>query len=359
MKTLEVSLGNRSYPIYIGQGLLKGDWVSRHVRAGQALVVSNETVAPLYLDALRASLDLRQLDQVILPDGEQYKDLATLEKVFDALMANRHSRTTTVIALGGGVIGDMAGFAAACYQRGVAFIQVPTTLLAQVDSSVGGKTAVNHPRGKNMIGAFWQPQAVIIDTDVLSTLPPREYAAGVAEVIKYGLINDAPFFDWLEQHITALMARDPAVLTEAIERSCADKAAVVAADETEQGSRALLNLGHTFGHAIETSLGYGEWLHGEAVACGMVMAADFSVQLGWMERAEADRARALLEAAGLPVAPPARMDAGEFLRHMAVDKKVVDGKLRLVLMKGIGASLVTDEFPLQALSDWLAGRCGN
>jgi 3-dehydroquinate synthase len=358
MKTLEVSLGDRSYPIYIGAGLLASDHVGRHVRAGQAMVVSNETVAPLYLETLRNALDVRQLDEVILPDGEQYKDLATLERVFDALMAKRHSRTTTVIALGGGVIGDMAGFAAACYQRGVAFIQVPTTLLAQVDSSVGGKTAVNHPRGKNMIGAFWQPQAVIIDTDVLATLPPREYAAGVAEVIKYGLINDAPFFQWLADNIDALMAREPGVLAEAIERSCRDKAAVVAADETEQGSRALLNLGHTFGHAIETSQGYGSWLHGEAVACGMVMAADFSVRLGWMPQADADRARTLLQAAGLPVTPPDVMTAGEFLRHMAVDKKVLDGQLRLVLMKGIGEALVSADFPAQALSDWLAATCG-
>ncbi len=356
MKTLTVSLSERSYPIYIDAGLLSGDLIRRHVRASQVMVVTNETIAPLYLDKVLLRLDGLKVDTVVLPDGERYKSLTVLETVFDALLDKRHARTTTLVALGGGVIGDMTGFAAACYQRGVDFIQVPTTLLAQVDSSVGGKTAVNHPRGKNMIGAFYQPQAVVIDTDVLATLPAREFGAGLAEVIKYGLIRDAEFFGWLESNMAALMARDPAALAYAIERSCQNKADVVAADETEQGDRALLNLGHTFGHAIETATGYSEWLHGEAVAVGMLMAAEFSARLGWFDAAELPRIQALLKAAALPLQPPA-MTAQQFLDLMALDKKVHDGQLRLVLMKQIGKAVVSADYPGEMLRQYLEQAC--
>lgn len=356
MHTLQVALGQRSYPIYIGSGLLASELVQQHVNAGQVMVVTNETVGPLYLEQLLSVLNCRQVDVVELPDGEKFKNLQTLETIFDKLMESRHSRTTTLVALGGGVVGDMVGFAAACYQRGVHFIQVPTTLLAQVDSSVGGKTAVNHPRGKNMIGAFWQPQAVVIDTDVLGTLPPREFSAGVAEVIKYGLIRDPGFFTWLEDHVSQLMQRDATVLAEAIERSCQNKADVVAADETEQGSRALLNLGHTFGHAIETFTGYKSLLHGEAVSIGMLMAAEFSQALGWLTDDDVSRVKAILAASGLPVDPPETMTTEDFLSLMAVDKKVLDGQLRLVLMKAIGDALVTADFPMDALRLYLDNK---
>lgn len=358
MQTLEVSLGERSYPIYIDSGILAGGLINQHVRAGQVLVVTNETIAPLFLDTVLAKLDRRQVDTVVLPDGEKFKNLETLERIFDVLMEKRHSRTTTLVALGGGVIGDMTGFAAACYQRGVEFIQVPTTLLAQVDSSVGGKTAVNHPRGKNMIGAFWQPSAVVIDTDVLQGLPDREFAAGVAEVIKYGLIRDPAFLEWLEQNMDGLMARQPELLAEAIRCSCANKAAVVAADETEQGNRALLNLGHTFGHAIETFTGYSSWLHGEAVAAGMLMAAEFSQRLGWLDERDVARVATLLQRAGLPVTLPEGMTAADFKALMSVDKKVLDGQLRLVLMKALGEALVTSDFPVDELDRYLTERAG-
>ena len=356
MKTLNVSLASRSYPIYIGDGLLDADLIRRHIRASQVMVVTNETIAPLYLDRVVKSLDGLSVDTLVLPDGERFKNLTVLETIFDALLLKRHSRTTTLVALGGGVIGDMTGFAAACYQRGVDFIQVPTTLLAQVDSSVGGKTAVNHVRGKNMIGAFYQPKAVVIDTQVLSTLPPRELGAGIAEVIKYGLIRDDPFFLWLEKNMAALVAGEPEALAFAIERSCQNKAEVVAADETEQGDRALLNLGHTFGHAIETATGYSEWLHGEAVAVGMLMAAEFSARLGWLDADAVARTRALLEAAQLPVTPPA-MTAQQFMDLMALDKKVLDGQLRLVLMKQIGKAVVTADYPAGALQNYLEQAC--
>ena len=358
LRTLEVALGERTYPIYIDSGLMTSDLVERHVRAGQVLVVTNETIAPLYLDTLLANLDRRQVDTLVLPDGEKHKNLKTLERIFDVLMEQRHSRTTTLVALGGGVVGDMVGFAAACYQRGVDFIQVPTTLLAQVDSSVGGKTAVNHPRGKNMIGAFWQPRAVVIDTDVLATLPEREFAAGVAEVIKYGLIRDLPFLEWLESNMPARMSRDAAALAEAIRRSCENKAAVVAADETEQGNRALLNLGHTFGHAIETFTGYSDWLHGEAVATGMLMAAEFSRRLGWLGAADVARLARLLSSAGLPVEVPANMSGDDFLQLMSVDKKVLDGQLRLVLLRALGEAVVTADFPAAELHQYLADKAG-
>ena len=273
--TLQVDLGDRAYPIYIGSDLISNpEFFAKHIKGSRVMVVSNTTVAPLYLDQLKKALEDFNVSEVILPDGEEFKTLDVLNQIYTALLENRFDRTCTLIALGGGVVGDMAGYAAASYQRGVNFIQVPTTLLSQVDSSVGGKTGVNHPLGKNMIGAFHQPQAVIADTLTLNTLPDRELSAGMAEVIKYGLINDAEFFEWLEEHMEALMSRDLVLLAEAIRRSCADKAQIVAADEKEAGQRALLNLGHTFGHAIETGMGYGKWLHGEAVGAGMAMAAD-------------------------------------------------------------------------------------
>ena len=350
MNILRVELGTRSYPIYIGAGLLgQPELLRRHIAGRQVMIVSNETVAPLYLDKVRAGLSGFQCDTVILPDGEEYKTLSTLNTVFDALLTQRHSRNTTLIALGGGVVGDITGFAAASYQRGVNFIQIPTTLLAQVDSSVGGKTGVNHPLGKNMIGAFHQPRCVIADTDTLHTLPERELGAGIAEIIKYGLIRDLEFFNWLELNIGALRARRPDALTYAIERSCRNKAEVVTADERESGERALLNLGHTFGHAIETALGYGVWLHGEAVAAGMYMAADLSCRLGWLNRADLERVERLLERAGLPLRAPGGIGTERFLELMAVDKKVMDGKVRLVLLKGIGRAIVTSDFDRSAL----------
>ncbi|MFP1683701.1 3-dehydroquinate synthase [Alloalcanivorax sp. C16-1] len=357
MHKLDVALGERSYPIHIGRGLLDGDLIRQAVRGNQVMVVSNETIAPLYLERVTAGLGDLQCDTLVLPDGESHKTLATLETIFDALMANRHSRTTTLVALGGGVVGDMVGFAAACYQRGVDFIQVPTTLLAQVDSSVGGKTAVNHPRGKNMIGAFHQPRAVVIDTAVLDTLPDREFAAGMAEVIKYGLIRDPAFFDWLIEHQPALAARQEVPLAEAILRSCRNKAEVVAADETEQGNRALLNLGHTFGHAMETFTGYRDWLHGEAVAAGTVMAARMSEELGWLGAGDRQRVVDSLAAWALPVSAPPGMTRADFTDLMALDKKVQNGRLRLVLLNQIGDALVTGEYDPNALTRTLEAFC--
>jgi 3-dehydroquinate synthase len=355
-RILEVALGERSYPVYIGPGLIGDPRRYRpHIRGKQVMIVSNVTVAPLYLAQVEQALSGYQVEHVILPDGEEYKNLEVWNRIMDGLLENRFGRDCTVVALGGGVVGDMAGFAAACYQRGVAFIQIPTTLLAQVDSSVGGKTGVNHRLGKNMIGAFHQPRAVIADTDTLSTLPDRELSAGIAEVIKYGLIRDPELFGWLEANMDALLAREPRALSEAIERSCRNKAEVVAADELESGQRALLNLGHTFGHAIETGMGYGNWLHGEAVATGMCMAADMSHRLGWMDAASVERTRTLIAKAELPVDPPADLSPARFRELMAVDKKVQDGRLRLVLMKGIGESLVTGDFNPQALDGTLTG----
>jgi len=350
MQTLNVELGERSYPIYIGSGLLgQPELLARHIHGRSAAVVSNEVVAPLYLDRLTPALaDLRH-HAVILPDGEQHKSLETLNTIYTELLEHRYDRNTTLIALGGGVVGDITGFAAASYQRGVNFIQIPTTLLAQVDSSVGGKTGVNHPLGKNMIGAFYQPQCVIIDTDTLDTLDERQLSAGIAEIIKYGLIGDPAFFEWLEANMERLRARDAEALTYAIRRSCENKAAVVAADEREGGKRALLNLGHTFGHAIETGMGYGAWLHGEAVGCGMVMAAQLSARLGWLSADDVERATRLIARGGLPVAPPPEMDADRFLELMAVDKKVIDGSLRLVLLRAIGEAVVTADFDPAAL----------
>ena len=339
MKKLLVELGDRSYPIYIGSGLLNQSWLySQHIRAKQVVVVTNATIAPLYLDTVLNNLLQFDVETVILPDGEQFKTLDYLTHIFDKLLAGKFSRNATLIALGGGVIGDMGGFAAACYQRGIAFLQIPTTLLAQVDSSVGGKTGVNHPLGKNMIGAFYQPQCVIADADVLDTLDDRQLSAGLAEVIKYGLIRDVEFFEWLEHHIDALLARDKQALAIAIERSCLNKAAVVAEDETETGVRATLNLGHTFGHAIETGAGYGVYLHGEAVAIGTCQAADLSRRKGWLTDADVQRIIAIFTKARLPVVPPEQLDSDRFLELMAVDKKNVDGKIRLILLKEIGAA---------------------
>lgn len=350
MNTLNVDLGARSYPIYIGRGLLgRADLVTPFVKGRQVMIITNETIAPLYLEKTAQAFAAYNCKQVILPDGEQYKTLEVLNKIFDALLANHFDRGCTLVALGGGVIGDMTGFAAASYQRGVNFIQIPTTLLSQVDSSVGGKTGVNHPLGKNMIGAFHQPRCVVADTDTLSTLDDRQLRAGLAEVIKYGLIDDPEFFDWLEANIPALLSCDPDALAFAIERSCADKARVVAADERESGNRALLNLGHTFGHAIETGMGYGEWLHGEAIATGMLLAAELSERLGWMPEEETGRIRRLLVASGLPTDPPRELDGRRFMELMAVDKKVIDGKMRLILMKGIGRSVITDEVDAAAI----------
>jgi len=355
MKTLVVDLDKRSYPIKIGRQLLSHpELLSEHIRGRQVMVVSNTTVAPLYLDAVTGMLGDYSVRQVILPDGEEYKTLDTLNTIYTALLENRFNRGCTLVALGGGVVGDITGFAAASYQRGVSFVQIPTTLLAQVDSSVGGKTGVNHPLGKNMIGAFHQPNCVLIDTDTLDTLDDRQLAAGLAEVIKYGLIQDAAFFSWLEQNMAALKARDKEALAYAIERSCSIKAAVVAADERESGQRALLNLGHTFGHAIETGTGYGSWLHGEAVATGMLMAADLSARHGWISAEAVQRTEALLRTAGLPTTAPEEMSVARFMDLMSVDKKVMDSGLRLVLLKDIGKAVVTGDFRQELLLATLA-----
>ncbi len=355
MKTLQVSLADRSYPIYIGDGLLaQAELLEKHIKGTEVLVVTNTTIAPLYLEKVLESLSVYNCRSVILPDGEQFKNLEVLNQIFDALLEAKFSRKVTLIALGGGVIGDMTGFAAASYQRGVPFIQIPTTLLSQVDSSVGGKTAVNHALGKNMIGAFYQPQCVIADTLTLNTLEDSQLASGLAEVIKYGLINDADFFTWLENNMSALLARDQVVLAEAIERSCQDKADIVAQDELEQGVRALLNLGHTFGHAIETGMGYGNFLHGEGVAVGMLMAADLSCRMGWMTEDQVERIKRLLIAAKLPTTVPEGMTAEQFMSLMSVDKKVQDGQIRLVLMKGIGQAVISDDYSKASLADTLA-----
>ncbi|GHE22295.1 3-dehydroquinate synthase [Halomonas urumqiensis] len=354
-RALEVSLGERSYPIHIGPGLL-GDpaRLTPFLAGRQVMVVTNTAVAPLYLERLKAGLDDGlEVRELVLPDGEATKTFATVERIWDALLEAGFNRRCTLIALGGGVIGDMVGFAAACYQRGVAFIQVPTTLLAQVDSSVGGKTGVNHPLGKNMIGAFWQPRAVLIDTDTLSTLPPRELSAGLAEVIKYGLIRDAGFLAWLEETMPRLRDLDAAALTRAIERSCAIKAEIVAEDETEQGVRALLNLGHTFGHAIEAHQGYGVWLHGEAVGAGMQMAVELSARLGWLDADEVARCRRIIASAGLPLAAPAAMGADDFLARMRLDKKNLDSRMRLILLRSLGDACVHDETPPALLSEFI------
>ena len=337
MDKLIVDLGSRSYPISIGQALLKQPALfSDFISAKKVMIVTNEVVAPLYLETCKNSLKAFQIDDVILPDGEKFKNLATFELILNALLANKHARDTTIIALGGGVIGDMAGFAAACYQRGIAFIQVPTTLLSQVDSSVGGKTAVNHPLGKNMIGAFYQPKAVIIDINCLQTLPEREFAAGMAEVIKYGILYDQAFFGWLKDHVVEIKALHADALTYMIKRCCEIKAEIVALDEKESGIRALLNLGHTFGHAIEAEQGYGNWLHGEAVAAGMMLAAHTSLQLDLLNKEQVKQIGQLINAFDLPLTGPKEMTYEQYAEHMLLDKKVLNGKLRLVLPTSLG-----------------------
>ena len=358
-RELSVELGERSYPIFIGEGLLGTQDLSAFVSGAQVMIVTNETVAPLYLERAKACFPGKRVDTVVLPDGEKFKDWQTLNSIFDGLLEHRHTRKTTLVALGGGVVGDMAGFAAACYQRGVPFIQIPTTLLSQVDSSVGGKTGINHPLGKNMIGAFHQPQAVLIDTASLQTLPAREVSAGLAEVIKYGLIRDQGFLGWLEEHMDALVSLDPEALAEAIFRSCACKAEIVALDEREGGLRAILNLGHTFGHAIETYAGYGNWLHGEAVGTGMLMAAELSALEGMISRDDCDRINRLILRAGLPDKPPVAMTADDFMGLMAVDKKNVDGLLRLVLLRSVGDAVVTAEASPENLALTFARFCSS
>ncbi|WP_168407515.1 3-dehydroquinate synthase [Acinetobacter indicus] len=345
MQTLYVELGDRRYPIFIGSDLNPQTLLEPYIQGKQVMIVSNSTVAPLYLKHYQTAIEAlgKQVATCILPDGEKYKDIEHLNLIFDALLEAGFNRDCTVLALGGGVIGDMAGFASACFQRGVYFIQVPTTLLSQVDSSVGGKTGINHPLGKNMIGAFQQPQVVLADMSQLKTLPDRELSAGLAEVIKYALLGDIEFLDWLEQHMDALVARDPVLLAEAVYRSCAHKARIVANDEKEQGERALLNLGHTFGHAIESYLGYGEWLHGEAVATGMVMAADLSHRMGWISADDVERTKRIISRAQLPIVCP-KIPLDDFLGFMAHDKKVLNGQLRLVLMQRLGQAIITREF---------------
>lgn len=357
MVELKVGLGDRSYPIYIGEGLMdKAELYTPYIAGKKVMLVTNDTVGPLYEQQIRKALVGYDVDTVTLPDGEQYKDWQTLNKIFTGLLERAHSRKTTIIALGGGVVGDMAGFAAASYQRGVDFIQVPTTLLSQVDSSVGGKTAINHPLGKNMVGAFYQPKAVIIDILSLQTLPEREISAGLAEVIKYGLIREPEFFDWLEENIDALRRLDVNALSYAIKASCSCKAEVVEIDEKEGGLRAILNLGHTFGHAIENFEGYGAWLHGEAVGAGMMMAAQLSFLQGWIDESSLGRVKLLLERAGLPCEGPEGMLVEDYLKLMSVDKKVLDGSLRLVLLKKIGEAIVTNEFSDDLLKNVLSGN---
>ncbi|MDP1863080.1 MAG: 3-dehydroquinate synthase [Thiobacillus sp.] len=352
MQTLTVDLGDRAYPIHIGNSLLgQTDLILPHLAQKRAMVVTNTTVAPLYLAQLTATLEAGgvAVTSVVLPDGEAYKNWETLNLIFDALLTQRAERKTTLIALGGGVIGDMTGFAAASYQRGVPFIQIPTTLLSQVDSSVGGKTGINHPLGKNMIGAFYQPKLVLADTDTLKTLPARELSAGLAEVIKYGLIWDVDFLAWLEANMDKLRTLDPVAITHAIFRSCEIKAQVVAQDEREGGIRAILNLGHTFGHAIETGMGYGNWLHGEAVAAGMVMAVETSQRLGWLTEADVARTRALIRTAGLPDEAP-DLGVDTWLEYMGHDKKVEGGKMRFVLLKKMGEAVITADVPTDVLT---------
>lgn len=359
MQTLNVALDERAYPIHIGPGLIdRADLIAARMKQKKALVVTNDVVGPLYLDRLLAALKVAGIsaEVVVLPDGEAHKDWPTLNLIFDALLSHRCERGTTLIALGGGVIGDMGGFAASCYQRGMPFIQMPTTLLSQVDSSVGGKTAINHPLGKNMIGAFYQPKLVLADISTLNTLPDRELKAGLAEVIKYGLIRDESFFHWLEENLEQLLSRNPEALIYAIERSCANKAEVVAADEKEAGERALLNLGHTFGHAIETGMGYGQWLHGEAVAAGTMMAAELSRALGWLGEAAVKRIENLFLRAGLPVAGP-RLGTERYLELMQHDKKVQDGRLRLVLLQRVGQAVLTDSASVPQMVAAIEVRC--
>jgi len=359
MKTFTVQLGQRSYPIYIGENLLsQSHHFTDHIAGNRVFIVSNDKVAPLYLEQLLASCKKFNSDYIILPDGEKFKNIKTMESIYSSLLEQHCDRNTTLIALGGGVIGDITGFAAATYQRGINFIQVPTTLLAQVDSSVGGKTGVNHALGKNMIGSFYQPRCVIADLTTLNTLDDRELSAGLAEIIKYGLINDPEFLGWLENNIDKLIERDTQSLAYAVHRSCQNKAQIVAEDEFEQtGKRALLNFGHTFGHAIETATGYSAWLHGEAVACGMLMATRLSVKQGSLDEKDFSRIELLIQAAKLPTQVPTKMSQDEFLQHMSVDKKVREGKLFLVLLKNIGEAVLTNDYGESLLQETLDDFC--
>ncbi len=355
MISLKVNLGERSYPICIGEKLLdQSELLTQHIPGNSALIVSDETVAPLYMDKIENALSNIRHKTLVLPDGEEHKNLNVLNTIYNSLLENKLDRNTTLIALGGGVIGDITGFAAASYQRGVHLIQIPTTLLSQVDSSVGGKTAVNHPLGKNMIGAFYQPKAVIADTSTLNTLEQRQLCSGIAEVIKYGLIRDIPFLEWLESNMDSLLDRNADALAYAIERSCRNKAEVVAADERENGQRALLNLGHTFGHAIETGMGYGAWLHGEAVASGMVMAARLSNKLGWISEADVDRVINIIERANLPVKAPEQISVDNFIELMSLDKKVTDGILNLVLYKAPGKAIISNDYTHDILKETIS-----
>lgn len=359
MKELRVELNEKSYPIYIGSGLLsQKELLIKHIKSKQVLIVTNTTVSPLYLNQVVDNLGEFQIQVVELPDGEQYKNLDSIKTIFDQLLASQFSRNATLIALGGGVIGDMGGFAAACYQRGIPFIQIPTTVLAQVDSSVGGKTGVNHPMGKNMIGAFYQPKCVIADMDVLDTLDDRQLVAGIAEIIKYGLIRDLDFFQWLEKNVLLLLARDKAAFAYVIERSCINKAEIVSEDEFEAGIRAILNLGHTFGHAIETGMGYGEYLHGEAVAIGIGYAADLSRRIGKITLSDVERIIALLKKAKLPVIPPKGMVVTQFIDLMSVDKKNVDGEIRLILLDSIGKATLPINVDRSLLEQTLTNYAG-
>ncbi len=358
MEVVNLELGGRGYPIYIGSGLLSQvDLFTPHIRGKQVLIVTNDTIAPLYLERLKSTLGDYQVDVVVVPDGEKFKTLDTLNLIFDALLEYHHTRHSTIVALGGGVVGDMAGFAAACYQRGIDFIQVPTTLLSQVDSSVGGKTAVNHPLGKNMIGAFYQPKAVVIDVDTLKTLPDRELSAGLAEVIKHGALADHEYFEWVEDNMGAIRIGDTQPQVTMVKRSCEIKAGIVAQDERESGVRALLNLGHTFGHAIENGLGYGKWLHGEAVGAGLVMAADLSWRLGVLSQAEGLRLKRLVEAAGLPTAPPAELE-NEMLLLMSRDKKANDEGMRFILLEALGTAYLTGNVDDSKLRSTLRAGAG-
>ena len=358
MRTLKLNLSEKSYPIYIGQGLLsQGELLTKHISGKQVMIVTNTTVAPLYLEKVKSLLGDYQVSEVVLPDGEEHKTLDTVNLIFSALLEARFDRSCTLIALGGGVVGDMTGFAAASYQRGVSFIQIPTTLLSQVDSSVGGKTGVNHVLGKNMIGAFYQPKCVVIDVDTLDTLEDREYSAGMAEIIKYGLLGNIDFLHYLQNNIDGLMSRDKSMIIESVYRSCEDKANIVAQDELEAGKRALLNLGHTFGHAIENTLGYGNYLHGEAISVGMLMAAKLSQLEDQLSANEVGEIQHLLEKSNLPISISGKITASDFMAAMSVDKKVIDGNIRLILLKKLGDAFICDDYQSQLLDQVINEFC--
>jgi 3-dehydroquinate synthase len=358
VRTLKLNLSEKSYPIYIGQGLLsQGELLTKHISGKQVMIVTNTTVAPLYLEKVKSLLGDYQVSEVVLPDGEEHKTLDTVNLIFSALLEARFDRSCTLIALGGGVVGDMTGFAAASYQRGVSFIQIPTTLLSQVDSSVGGKTGVNHVLGKNMIGAFYQPKCVVIDVDTLDTLEDREYSAGMAEIIKYGLLGNIDFLHYLQNNIDGLMSRDKSMIIESVYRSCEDKADIVAQDELEAGKRALLNLGHTFGHAIENTLGYGNYLHGEAISVGMLMAAKLSQLEDQLSANEVGEIQHLLEKSNLPISISGKITASDFMAAMSVDKKVIDGNIRLILLKKLGDAFICDDYQSQLLDQVINEFC--